>query len=413
MGIISWIDRALGVPVEVKSTANSNLTVYDLVDRSPEDIRNDIANGVTYAGVGGLHVSTVFACARVIAEGLAQIPCLLQRRSATGGYENAIDHPLFNLLNRAPNDYMTSFEFREWIGFQIALTGNAYVLINRGVRNRPVELIPLPSGSVSLNTGTMGKVTYNLAGQTYTKARIWHIKGATIDTVTGLDPRAVAARAIGLASDLEQFGSQLFRNGSAPSGVLTTDQDLSVEKQLALSAAWNAQQSGVQNAHKTAVLGNGLEFQKIQTTANEAQFIEARRYQTEDICRIMRVDPIMIGQNVGSASYSSIEQRFLAHLTHTLAPFYQRFEQSAENTFLTPVEVAEGYRVHLDSRSLMKGSAADRATYLTTMIGAGVMTRNEGREFEGLDRVNDPSADELTPAANLFGTPAPSSDPQT
>jgi HK97 family phage portal protein len=410
MGIMTWIDRAMGFPVETKS--DSNLTIYDLVDRSPADIRRDIANGVTYAGIGGLHVSTVFACARVIAEGLAQIPCLLQRRSATGGYENATDHPLFNLLNRAPNDYMTSFEFREWIGFQLALTGNAFVLINRGIRNRPVELIPLPSGSVTLNTGTEGIVTYNLKNRTYTKARIWHIKGASLDTCTGLDPRAVAARAIGLASDLESFGSQLFRNGSAPSGVLTTDQNLSAEQQIALSAAWNAQQAGVQNAHKTAVLGNGLEFQKIQTNANEAQFIESRRYQTEEICRVMRVDPIMIGQNIGSASYSSIEQRFLAHTTHTLSPYYQRFEQSAEATFLTDEEVAAGYRVHLDSRSLMKGNATDRATYLTTMISAGIMTRNEGREFEGLDRVNDESADTLTPAANLFGTVAPTPTPK-
>jgi HK97 family phage portal protein len=213
----------------------------------------------------------------------------------------------------------------------------------------------------------------------------------------------MAARALGLAHDLETFGSELFRNGSRPSGILSTDQKLTAEQLADMTKSWNDNQSSVANAHKTAILGAGLTFQPLQTTADDAQFIESRRYQTEEICRIMRVDPLMVQQSTNTASYGSIEQRFLAHLTHTLAPWYQRIEQSAECNLLTPAEQRDGYRVILDTRSLTLSVALDRAQYYGQMRQNGLMTINECRDHAGLDRSDDPLADKLTPSANLFG----------
>lgn len=402
MSILSWLSNALLLPIETKSA--SGVSVVDIPQHSASDIRAQLAAGT--AGISAIQLSAVFACARVIAEGLAQVPCLLQRTATSGGHELATDHPLFDLLNRAPNEFQTSFEFREWLGFQLAAIGNAFVYVARDTQGRAIELIPLAQGTVSVTQPNFGEVFYrlNVTGQPYyTQANIWHIKGPSWNGIEGMSFQAVAARALGLASDLEDFGAQLFKNGARPSGVLETDQTLTAEQHKQLSEAWHAQQAGIANAHKTALLSSGLKFQQTQANANDAQFIEARRYQTEEICRIMRVDPVMIMQATGGASYASIEQRFLAHLTHTIAPWHQRFEQSAEKALLSKAEQRSGYRVHLDSSKLMRASAVDSANFYGLMSQNGFMSRNEVREALGLDRVNDPEADKLIPAANLYG----------
>jgi HK97 family phage portal protein len=404
-----FADWFFGTEVESKSHTTD---IFNLPTRSTEAIRRDIVASADCGGVSAIQLSAVFACARVIAEGLAQVPCLLQRTSSTGGREAAVDHPLYDLLSRRPNSYQNSFEFREWVALQLALLGNAFVYVSRDTKGRPIDLIPLAESSVSVSSPTVGEVYYrlNVSGHpTFTQKNIWHLKGPSFDSVNGLSLQSVAARAIGLASDLETFGSNLFKNGAKPSGILTTDAVLTPEQQIQLRDQWNAQQSGVANAHKTAVIGGGAKFQTMQTNANDAQFIEARRYQTEEICRIMRVDPLMIMQSTNSAAYASIEQRFLAHQTHTLNPWYARFEQSAEFSLLTPDDVKKGYRVFLDSREMTRGNSVDRAAYLATMKQNGFITTNEGRDFEGLDRFTDPAADIPTPAANLYGPSTPAS----
>lgn len=412
--MLSALDRATGLaPKETKVTAIVSQEVA-LPYHSPEAVRADIAADTGVEGVTAFQVSAVYACARVLAQGLAQVPCLLQRASATGGHEPARDHPLFDLLTRQPNSWMTSFELREWIGFHLALLGNAYLFVSRDKDGRAIELLPLPVGSVKPTAAAFGEVTYSLSGadgQSYTNKNIWHIKGSSWNSIDGMAIQHVAARAIGLAGDLEQFGSQLFKNGSKPAGLLTTDSELSPEQRVSIQSAWNAQQAGLANAHRTAVLGNGLKFQAMQTSANEAQFIETRRLQIEEICRFMGVDPVMIGQSIGSASYNSVEQKFLAHYTFTLQPMYERFTQSAEVSLLTMAEQRAGYRVFVDSRTITLGTANDRATYYGAMRQNGLMTINECREHAGLDRSNDPLADKLTPSANLFGPTGTGSAP--
>ena len=405
-----------GGAVQRKATTEVITTqTYTLPDRSVDDIRRDVRDSVSYGAINAVQIAAVWACARVIAEGMAQVPCLLQSYSEGVGHQNAYNHPLFALLNRAPNSFQTSFEFREWLGFQLSLLGNAFVWVSRNSKGQPIELIPLAHSSVTVLAGDFGEVVYQLnvtGSPAYTPKNIWHVKGPSLNAIHGANPQLIAARAIGLASDLESFGSNLFRNGSKPSGLLTTDADLSAEQQMQLQLAWNIQQAGVGNAHKTAVLSNGLKFQQLQTTANDAQFIESRRYQTEEICRVMRVDPLMIQQATNSAAYASVEQRFLAHHQNCLGPWLERFSQSAEVNLLTREEQAT-HRVHHDTRAMLRTNAADQASYVNTLVAGGIMTRNEARELVGMDRVNDPSADKLTPAANLFGPQNPEASPSS
>lgn len=395
--------------VESKATPTPVITTQNIVlpTHSPDAIRRDLESSVAYGGINAVQISAVFACARVIAEGLAAVPCLVQRYTSEKGHQNAYDNPLFNLLNRRPNSFQTSFEFREWMGFQIALTGNAFVWVSRNPQGQAIELIPLAQGSVTVLNNVFGEVSYRLnvtGNPAYTAKNIWHLKGPSLDAASGVNPQQIASRAIALASDQEMFGSQLFRNGARPSGLLTTEAPLTAEQQMQMQLAWNLQQAGVENAHKTAVLSNGLKFQQLQTSANDAQFIESRRYQTEEICRVMRVDPLMIQQATNSAAYASVEQRFLAHLQNCLGPLFERFTQSAEVNLLAPSE--QDCRVHMDTRALLRTNATEQATYVNTLVTGGIMTRNEARELVGMDRVNDAEADKLTPAANLFGPQA-------
>lgn len=400
MGFLNWLTATA---TETKSDTTP-LTVP--ANATPAQIRLDIAGGYGDLSGASWEVATFWACARVIAEDLAKVPALIQRRSRDGGHEYATDHPLFRLFATAPNSYQSSFDLREWIGFQLALEGNAYLYLSRDTRGRVIELLPLPHGSVTVENPTLGEVRYRIGtidDRLYDQTNVWHIKAASRQSITGDNPRFIAARSLALSQALETFGMNLFLNGSRPSGILTTDQPLKPEEYATIIGAWNARNAGVENAHRTALLSNGLKFQAMQTQANDAQFIEARRYQTEEICRLMRVDPLMIQQATTSAAYASVEQRFLAHAQNTLEPIYVRFEQSANRALFTPAEQAQGYRLHLDRRSLTRGSANDRAMYYGQMKQNGLMTTNEIRDAEGLDRFYDPEADKLMPAANLYG----------
>jgi HK97 family phage portal protein len=391
-------------PTEQKSTTVITTQEVELPQHSSEEVRAQLGANDGFGPYTPIQISAVFSCARVIAEGLAQVPCLLQKRSKSGGFEAAVEHPLYRLLNRAPNSFMTAYEFREWMGFHLALLGNAFVFVIRNHLQQPIEFLPIPAGAVKVNQPDANwTVTYEFGGKVYSNRQIWHLKGPSWNSFDGMSPQVVAARAIGLAADLEAFGSQVFRNGSRPSGILSTENNLDEDKRLAMQSAWNAQQAGIANAHRTPLLTNGLKFVPIQTTPDDAQFIESRRYQIEEICRIMRVDPLMVQQATNSASYASIEQRFLAHLTHCLKPMFARFEQSAEVNLLTEAEQAQGFRVHFDTRDLSLGTSLDRANYYGIMRQNGLLTINECREHEGLDRSNNETADLLTPSANLFG----------
>lgn len=385
-----------------------------------DDLRRDDDNALANVTIGSrvqvLHAircSTVLCCARVIAEGLAQVPCRLLRKE-NGKFVEAVDHPLFDVLGSSPNEYQTIFEYIETKGLHASLLGNAYSEIARDTKGRVTELHPLHPNNIEVERD--GYVTsYKVKGKDGTKRLInavdmWHFRGPSWNGIEGLDAVRSASEAIGLHLATEQFGSKLFQNGARPSGILTTEHNMTPEELVSNQQAWDQAHQGSGNAHKTAVLSGGLNYQTISTNPDDAQFLETRKHQIEEICRFFRVLPIMVMSNENSTSYNSVESMMLAHLTHTLGPWFERFEKSAEKALLTAKERRAGYVIRLDAKGLLKGSAVERMTYLKTAIETGVMTRNEARENEGLERVDDESADKLTPAAHLFGNTKPNGD---
>lgn len=358
-----------------------------------------------------MEVTTVFACARVIAEGIAQVPLRLYQRDESGRRREARDHSLWEKFNYRPNAYQTPFEFREQIGLHLALCNNAYVYVTRDTRGQVLELLAFEPGNVTVTRETDWTLTYritNLDGQhiPVEPGDLWHIRGPSWNGYAGLDAVHLARNAIGLSLATEEFASSLFANGARPGGILSTDQSLSPEAQEQIKAAWAASQAGSGNALRTALLAGGLKYQMLAQTSDEAQFIETRKSVIPDICRAFRVLPIMVMHDENQASYSSVEQRFIAHLTHTLAPWYERLEDSMNANLLTEREHRAGYYFGHVTSGLMRGTAKDRAEYHAILRQNGIISANEWRDAEDMDRLSDPSADVPMAAANLFG-PAP------
>jgi len=349
----------------------------------------------------------VMACARVIAEGLAMLPVGVFRKVGESR-ESASDHPVAWLLSEEPNEWQDDFEFREQIGLHLALAGNAFVFVNRSASGRIIELLPYEPGAVTVMRNTDLSLSYRLTlggGQQVAipPANMWHIRGPSWNGYLGLDAVKLARNVIGLALATEEFGSALFANGARPGGLLTTEQVLNPETAAQVKAAWAAAQGGSGNAMKTALLSGGLKYTALSQTADEAQFIETKREATIEICRAMRVNPIMIMHNDNQAGYASVEQRYIAHDRDTLMPWVTRFEKSAKKHLFTMRERRDGHYIKLNIDSILRATAKERAEVLAIYLQNGVISRNEARSLNDWSRSTDPSFDQPQMAANLFG----------
>lgn len=356
-----------------------------------------------------LEVSAWLCGTRVIAEGLAQVDCKVIQERPDGARRVAEEHPVHRLLYRRPNDLQTAFEFREQIAFHLVLCGNAFVVKTRASNGELLELLPYEPGAVTVTRNNDGTLSYRVqlasgADVPVSAADMWHIRGPSWNGWMGLNGVNLARNALGLALAAEEFGSELFANGARPSGILTTENGATLDaKQMeAIKAAWTAANVGSGQRMKTAVL-SGVKWQALSANADEAQFIELRRQQVLEVARFLRINPIMLMHQDGTASYASVEQMFLAHATHTLGPWFERFEQSAETNLLSEREWREGYRVEIFDGDLVRGTAKERAETLAIMRQNGIITPNEWRDAEDYGRLNGAGMDEAVPSANLYG----------
>ncbi len=339
-----------------------------------------------------LEVSTAIACARVIAEGLAQVPLKIFRAQGTSKVA-APDHPLYSVLALRPNPWQTSFEFFETLGLHVVFTGRAYAFINR-VRGEIRELIPLEPSAVSVNRASDWTLTYNISyeGETRTvpASSIWHIKGPSWCVWQGLDAVNLARDAIGLAIATEESHASLHRAGVQTTGTWSVEGTLTADQHKQITE-WIAKNQGSQNAGRPLILDRNAKWLSQVMSGVDAQHLETRRYQVEDICRHFRVMPIMVGYSDKATTYASSEQMFLAHVVHTLSPWYRRFEQSIDANLLTPNDIKQGYSSRFVIQDLLRGALKDTKDYLVGLTTMGILTRNEAREIlernpiDGLD----------------------------
>lgn len=344
--------------------------------------RSRSGRSVTLAS--SLEVTAVLGCVRVISEDVAQVPLKLFRKRPDGGSDVETEHPLADLLDVGPNDWQTSFDFVENLVIQAALGGNFYSFKNK-VRGAIKEIIPFPPGSVREDWKNLVPTYWcsmqNGAQKEFPAESIWHLRGPSIDTKTGMAAIHQAREAIGLAMATEEAHAQLHANGIQSSGMYSVNSTLSPEQYKQLSD-WITKQVSGENRFKPFVLDRGATFTPNTMKGVDAEHLATRKHQVEEICRALRVMPIMIGQADKAATYASAEQMFIAHVKYTLQPWFRRIEKSFDKYLLTREDRKAGLYAKFLPNALMRGSAKDRAEFYYKMWSMGTLNANQIREME-------------------------------
>ncbi|WP_431861393.1 phage portal protein [Azospirillum sp.] len=401
-----FLQALLGGPSERRSSS-LEMDLWSLLLGGGGSSKSGI--NVTYDEA--LRCSTALAAVRALSQGIAQSSFGLFLPTKDGrGMEPAVKHSLNRLLYRQPNEWQTSYEFRETLMIHAVLTGNGFAFINR-VGGRVVELIPLLPGQVAIEQKADYSLVYRVtfADGKYAELKrsdVLHLRGMSWNTYAGMDALRLAREAIGLASATEETHARLHSNGARPGGILTSDGTLNKEQVEQIRAAWQQVQGGVHNAMKTAILSGGLKWTQLSMTGVDSQHLETRRFQIEEICRGIGVFPQIVGHSDKTATYASAEAFFQAHVTHSLAPWAERLEQVCDRDLLTEQEKAAGYATKLDLRNLERGDTKARTEYYASGINAGWLVRNEARVKEGLNPL--PGLDEPLQPLNMGnGNPSP------
>jgi HK97 family phage portal protein len=376
-------------------------------------IREALRSNVSFAGKNvtvktAIQVATVFACARVIGEGIAQVPLKIMRETGNTRLP-ATNHPLYELLMTAPNEWQTSFEYREMLAWHVVLTGSHFSFKNRSSSGKLLELIPFEPHQVTVKKDKGWIVSYEITAddgskQEFPADAIWHVKGPSWNSWQSLEPVKLAREAIGLAMATEEATSRLHKNGIRPSGVYAVEGVLKDDQYKGLKKWLDEHFSGVENTGAPLILDRAAKWMSTQMTGVDAQTLEMRRFQIEEICRFARVMPIMVGYSDKAATYASAEQQFLAHVVHTLAPWYERLEQSIDKNLLTEQDRKQGYYANFVEEGLLRGSSKDTKDVILGYVNGGIMTPNEGREKLDLNPDDDPASNKLRIPANIVGS---------
>ena len=343
-----------------------------------------------------MQTSAVYACVRILAESVAGLPLHVYERTANGSKSTKPSHPLYRLLHDEPNREMTSFVFRETLMSHLLLWGNAYAQIIRDGRGFPIALYPLLPDRMAVDRNESGELVYTYQsdkGQVkLRRENVLHIPGLGFDGLIGYSPIAMAKNAVGLALATEDYGAAFFANGANPGGVLEHPGVIKPEQADRLRESWQSQFGGA-NAHKVAVLEEGLKFHQMSIPPEQAQFLETRKFQINEIARIFRVPPHMVG-DLEKSSFSNIEQQSLEFVKYTLDPWVVRWEQSLQQALILPSEKATIFiKFNLDG--LLRGDYQSRMQGYSTGIQNGFMSVNDVRSLEDMNLLTSEEGGDL------------------
>lgn len=345
-----------------------------------------------------MQTTAVYACVRILAEAVASLPLHVYEYQDDGGKKLVHDHPLYYLLHDEPNPEMTSFVFRETLMSHLLIWGNAYAQIIRDGAGRVLGLYPLLPDKMEVQRDDKGNIyyvysrnsdenpTFKEYGNIKLKAEdVLHIPGLGFDGLIGYSPIAMAKNAVGMTLACEEYGASFFANGANPGGVLEHPGVLKDPSKVRES--WNSVYRGVNNAHKIAVLEEGMKYQQIGIPPEEAQFLETRKFQINEIARLYRIPPHMVG-DLDKSSFSNIEQQSLEFVKYTLDPWVIRWEQSLQRSLLLPGEKGK-YFIKLNVDGLLRGDYQSRMNGYAVGRQNGWFSANDIREMENMNPIPD------------------------
>ncbi|EHQ63669.1 phage portal protein, HK97 family [Paenibacillus dendritiformis C454] len=367
-------------------------------DDFTSDIRKRLYGGNNAAGVNvnedtALRFITVFSCVRVLAEGVGSLPLFVYKKRRGGGKDKAEDHPVYRLLHDLPNDEMTSQSWRETMVGHLATSGNCYSILTRNKRGQVEDIYPVNwMDCTPVRNSDTGKIEYHIndrgKSEVFTADRVFHTPGFGFDGIMGYSPIRMAAEAVGIGMASSEFTAHFYKNGMNIGGVLEHPQALSDAAFARLQEWVNEKGVGLGNSWKPLILEEGMKFARIPMPFVDAQFIETRKLNRDEICGLFRVPPHMIA-NLERSTNNNIEHQGIEFVMHTLMPYLTRIEQTANWKLFTRAEREAGYYVKFNVDGLLRGDYKSRQEGLAIQHQNGALNADEWREIEDRNPIED------------------------
>lgn len=356
------------------------------IDNSEDNFNIDQITAMKY--------SAVFGCVRVLSETLANTPIMLYKKLPNGERVESNDLSVYDVLHNAPNTEMSPFNFKEMCMTSLNLGGNAVCqkLVNKS--GELVGLYPYNYNCVSINRDSATKklvysITQGTKSNDLQREEVLHIPGISLNGITGLSPIEYAASAIRLGLSYEQFGVNFYKNGANSTGAFKHPGSLEEEAYQRLKKELKTNYTGLKNTGTPMLLEDGLEFQPFTINPIDAQLLQSKSFQIEDICRIYRV-PMHLVQDLSHATFSNIEQQSLEFVMYTMLPWFKRWEDNMNMQLLSPKERKAGYYAEFNSDVLLRGDTASRAVYYAQGRQWGYLSVNDIRRLENMSSIGPP-----------------------
>jgi len=332
--------------------------------------------------------TAVFACVRVLAEALASTPIMLYRKKENGDRETRNDLAVYDILHNQPNEEMSPFNFKETCMVSLNLGGNS---VSQKLVNKYGDLVglyPYEWSKVTIaRDPTTSRLVYRIRDGTHQlelpRDQVFHVAGLSMDGVVGMSPIEYVSSAIRLGLSYERFGINFYKNGANSSGVIEYPGALADTAYERLKKDFAKSYQGLANTGKPIILEGGAKFNQLAIKPADAQLIENKKFQLEDVARIYRV-PLHLIQNLDRATFSNIEQQSLEFVMYTMLPWFKRWEENLNMQLLTPLERRAGFYFEFKIDSLLRGDMQSRAMAYAQGRQWGWLSVNDIRKLENM-----------------------------
>lgn len=384
------IKRAEAVLGDEKRASSGAISSF----KNPRDwfihaIGGSSTSGTNVNDASVMGISTAYACVRILAESIASLPIKVYRETNNGN-ERVKDHPLTAILKSEPNDVQTAFEWKEMMQGTVGLRGNAYTFIERDASYRPTRLIPILNSDIDpLKTDQGYGIRYKINGMVYEAYDVIHLRSLMTNGYIGLSPIAVLRNTFGMAIAGQEHGARTFKNGAMIPGIIEMPTGIDPEKVDKMRSEWDKHHAGVQNSGRPAILYGGMSWKDVGFNNKDAQFLESRKFDVEEIARAYRIPLHLLQHTEKSTSWGSgIEEQNIAFVEYTLRPWIERWEETLGRVLLTQQEKREGFFLRFNIDALLRGDFKTRMEGYKTAIESGIWSINEVRRKE-----DEPSID--------------------
>ena len=375
---MSLLDRIKNVFVPKDNKAEQRSLSYTTPFGSGTNVSPDTA----------LTFTAVWAAIRLLTESVSSLPISVYRVENNGDKTEAVKESLYSLLKYKPNSYQNKITFFEKIMMDLCVNGNSYVYIERNRLARVTGLYCMNYEDMTIIQKDNQLFYENgETGEVYNSNDLLHFTGMTTDGIKGLSPIDQCKKAIGWGMAIEEYGNTFFKNGAKLSGVLSTDRSLSETAIDRLRKSFNNTYSQLSGSNQTAILEEGLTFKPVGISPDQAQFLASRTFSLEEICRIWNIPPHMLA-DLSKSSFNNIEMQSQEFVTYTLLPYLTRIENEMNLKLFRTSDVGKLF-IKFNVGGLLRGNTKDRSEFYTKMINTGVMSINEVRALEDLNKIED------------------------